>query len=83
MASKVAVDWFDGEIYRFDFEYGEILCAHANAYIEPACCNGVDSGGNPSCACRGVDQVVCPNPDCTGIKDHEVEELFDRLGQEI
>lgn len=60
-------------------EDGEFRCPHTEAYIEKACCSGIDSEGNVSCGCHGQDGVLCPAIDCTGIQDHEVDELFDRL----
>lgn len=60
-------------------EDGEWLCNHEEAYIERACCSGIDSEGNPSCACHGQDGVICPAWDCTGIQDWQIEDLFDRL----
>lgn len=60
-------------------EDGEFVCPHTEAYIEKACCSGIDSEGNVSCGCHGQDGVLCPAIDCTGIQDHEVDELFDRL----
>lgn len=60
-------------------EDGEFVCAHEDAYIEKACCSGRDSEGNPSCACNGQDGVICPAWDCTGIQDHEVDDLFEKL----
>lgn len=60
-------------------EDNEFVCNHADAEIERACCSGRDSEGNPSCACHGVDGILCHAFDCTGIQDHEVEALFDRL----
>lgn len=60
-------------------EDGEFVCNHEEAYIERACCSGRDSEGNPSCACHGVDGIMCPAFDCTGIQDWEIEDLFDKL----
>lgn len=60
-------------------EDGEFVCPHLEAYIEKACCSGTDSEGNVSCGCHGQDGVICPAIDCTGIQDHEVDTLFDRL----
>lgn len=51
----------------------ELVCDHLDAEIERACCSGRDSEGNPSCGCHGMDGVLCPNPDCTGLTDHDVE----------
>lgn len=58
-------------------EDGDFLCDHSEAEIERACCSGRDQEGNPSCACHGVDAVWCPNPDCTGLTDHDVEMILD------
>lgn len=54
------------------------VCEHPEAYIEKACC----PGGTRDCACYGRDVVICPSPDCTGIIDSEVDELFNRLGEQ-
>lgn len=58
-------------------EDGDFLCDHNEAEIERACCSGRDSEGNPSCACHGQDAVWCPNPDCTGLTDNDVERILD------
>lgn len=60
----------------------QFVCDHTDAYIEAACCSGRDSDGNPSCACNGQDAVICPAIDCTGIEDHEIDALFERLRPE-
>lgn len=60
-------------------EYGEWVCSHADAYVDPACCSGYDSEGNISCGCYGRDSVVCPNTYCTGIEDWQVDDLFEVL----
>ena len=60
----------------------EFVCNHEDAYIDPACCSGIDSEGNVSCGCHGQDGVLCPAWDCTGIQDHEIDDLFDRLRPE-
>lgn len=54
---------------------GERLCLHVNAYIERACC----PFGAEDCGCKGLDSVACLNPECTGIEDHEIDGLFERL----
>ncbi len=59
-------------------ETGDWVCAHVDAYIERACCSGFDAG-LPSCACHGQDGILCPNWFCTGIEEHEAEELFEVL----
>lgn len=56
------------------------VCNHADAYLEPACCTFASPNGLIECGCGGQDSVVCPAVDCTGIEDHEVEGLFERLG---
>lgn len=58
-------------------EDGEFLCEHEDAEIERACCSGRDSEGNPSCACHGMDSVWCPNPDCTGLTQNDIERILD------
>lgn len=56
-------------------EDGEFVCPHEDAYIEKACC----PGGTRDCGCQGLDTVECPAIDCTGIQDHEVDALFERI----
>lgn len=58
-------------------EWGEWVCAHEDVYIEPACCNGIDSEGNTDCGCYGRDQLICPNMLCTGVEDYEIDRLFE------
>jgi len=60
-------------------EDGEFVCPHEDAYIEKACCSGIDSDGNPSCGCHGQDDVICPAIDCTGIQNHEINALFKHI----
>ncbi len=60
-------------------EDGDFVCAHTDAYIERACCTSPDSDGNYSCGCHGRDSVICPAVDCTGIQEHEIDQLFDKL----
>jgi hypothetical protein len=52
-------------------------CQHEDAYIEKACCSPFQR--IVECGCGGRDEVICPNEHCTGIKDSEVDELFERL----
>lgn len=54
----------------------EVICTHPEAYIEKACCSG---SGLIECGCGGRDEVICPNPNCQGISENEVDDLFDRL----
>lgn len=53
-------------------------CSHEDAYIEKPCCSG---GRIIECGCQGRSSVICPNPHCTGIKDDELDKLFERLEQ--
>lgn len=55
----------------------EVICTHPEAYIEKACCSPFQV--IVECGCGGRDSVVCPNPNCQGIADDEVDTLFDRL----
>lgn len=57
----------------------EYECDHEEAYIEPACCRTTGEGGLYWCGCQGQDSVICPNPECTGIEDWEVDNIFNRL----
>ena len=54
-------------------EDGEWACAHEDAYVEKACC----PPGTNDCGCRGMDSMVCPNDNCTGISEREAEEFFE------
>lgn len=54
-------------------ELGKFVCMHADAYVDPPCCDG------DSCACHGKPQVICPAEDCTGITKHEVNNLFEKI----
>lgn len=57
---------------------GEFWCSHEEAYVEEPCCTSPDPDtGYISCGCHGQRSVVCPNPDCTGILDHEVDAILD------
>lgn len=78
-AKRVIIVRENSEDYHYDFELEELVCTHINAYIDKACCSSVGSSGYIECGCGGVDAVVCPNNDCTGIEDYEVDELFERL----
>ena len=60
-------------------EDGDWVCDHSEAYIEKACCSTRSSNGLIECGCGGSDSVICPASRCTGIEDHEVDDLFDRL----
>ncbi len=60
-------------------ENGELVCGHADAYIQKACCSQPGDSGYIECGCQGMDGVVCPATNCTGIEDHEVDDLFERL----
>lgn len=63
----------------YDQELETKVCNHEDAYLEPPCCNGFDNEGNQDCGCAGQTSVICPAADCTGIQDHEIDELFERL----
>ncbi len=58
-------------------EDNEFLCTHDEYEIEPPCCSGIDSEGNPSCGCHGGYSIICYNYDCTGITEHEAELILD------
>lgn len=63
----------------FDPETQEMVCAHLDAYVERACCSpfAVGPSGYIECGCGGVDGVVCPNPHCTGLLEHEIEAILE------
>lgn len=54
-------------------EDGEWVCAHINQYVEKACC----PPGTEDCGCKGSDWLICPNPECSGFTDGEVETSTD------
>lgn len=58
---------------------GEIYCSHEEAYVEKACCSGPDSDGLIQCGCQGMDSIICPDNNCTGIQDWEIEDLWERM----
>lgn len=64
-----------------DPELEEMVCDHAEAYIEPACCSFADrdDSGYIPCSCGGEDSLKCDAVDCTGIEDYQVDELWKRL----
>ena len=55
MAQPEIIMFKDEQYQLDDFQY---YCQHTNLVIEEPCCNG------NNCACRGVETVYCPNPDC-------------------
>ncbi len=78
MAQQQVVEYKD-ELYKWDEDLKQYLCLHQNAYIERACCSGYDSEGNLDCDCGGLDQLICDNPDCTGINHKDRERLLNEL----
>lgn len=68
-----------GTEFRYDLDLNTYVCTHAEAYMEAACCSGYDSEGNISCGCYGLDRLLCPAVDCTGIEDWEYEEVIKRV----
>lgn len=82
MITQIIVRAETGTIFRLNEDMNDWPCAHAEAYIEPPCCTEADrepDTGMIACGCGGQDQIVCPAPDCTGIKPWEIEELTERL----
>lgn len=65
----------------YDDELEEMVCDHRDAYIERACCSPFQVGdsGYVECGCGGVDSIICPAGDCTGIQDWELEKLMEQL----
>lgn len=55
----------------FDKHLQEMICDHREAYIEKACCTTAGDSGYIECACAGRDELICPNPDCTGIEEDQ------------
>jgi hypothetical protein len=68
-----------GTEFKLDDELGEYVCTHADAYLQPPCCKVAGEGGLYWCGCNGQYTVVCPATDCTGILDHEIETLIERV----
>jgi len=58
-------------------EDNEWHCTHEDIEVEPPCCSGRDSEGNPSCGCHGGYGVLCPAWDCDGVTDTEAENIID------
>jgi len=81
MSTAIAVKEYNTAEFAMN-EDGVFLCTHPDAYIDQTCCSPFQVGesGHVECGCGGVDSVVCPAIDCTGIEDHEVDQLFERLG---
>lgn len=48
---------------------GAFICDHTDVTIEKACCSIRGSSGYIECACSGMDDIICDNPDCTGLED--------------
>jgi len=63
------------ELDLTDLDSPEPLCNHSEARLEKPCC----SGSFVECACRGSNEVICDNPNCTGIDDIEASDLFEKL----
>ena len=61
----------DPATYKMD-EDNVFKCMHDEAYIETACC----PPGTRDCGCKGQDSVWCPNDDCTGITDKDIERIM-------
>lgn len=59
----------------------QFVCPHRSISLEKACCSKLNTGtsGYIECGCGGQDYITCDNPRCTGIKDNEIDELFERL----
>lgn len=53
-------------------DYGEFVCQHVLVTVHRPCCTG------EACGCHGQTTVTCDNRDCTGILDHEADELIRR-----
>lgn len=74
---------FESHVYELS-EDGEFVCTHNDATIEPPCCDGSpDEAGRYTCGCMGQESIVCNNPECTGIEDWQVDDLFERERQQI
>lgn len=63
----------------FELIDGSFVCTHSEAYLEEPCCDGSPEEGRMTCGCMGVSSIVCPTSGCTGVEDHEVNELMEKL----
>lgn len=61
----------------YKVEDGQALCIHEEVELEHCC-----PVASYDCSCRGLPAVICMNYDCTGILDHEVDELMGRFEYE-
>jgi hypothetical protein len=64
-------------LHGYDFRYKETLCAHESVTVEKACCSAYSD--IIECGCGGTDQIICDNPECTGMSDAESEAIFEQL----
>lgn len=62
------------------FHEQQVKCEHPDAYIEPPCCEP-GASGLVECGCGGRPELVCPNDECTGIDESEVNIIIERLAQ--
>jgi hypothetical protein len=74
---QITIAQVESETYELN-EDGEFVCTHANYEIEKACCSPFQIGesGYIECGCQGRDSVFCPNINCTGLTDADVERIF-------
>ena len=68
------------QIEEYQYDNGELVPMHPNAYLEPPCCTSPDSDGLWSCGCGGRAMIICPALDCPGITESDAEMLTERLG---
>jgi len=53
-------------------------CSHEDVTIIKACCSFPSGSGYIECGCGGRDEVVCNNPECTGMSDEDLDDLFEK-----
>lgn len=59
----------DKSVFNIDLHDEEQECSHSDIEIVEPCCKVKGSSGYIECACGGVKDIICHNPDCTGIDD--------------
>lgn len=63
--------------FKINIYEGDVECTHENLSLVEPCCNSRGSSGYVECDCGGVREIICNNPDCTGIYE-DFDDLFER-----
>lgn len=59
----------------YHLEDERFICDHNDTTLEKACCKVRGSSGYIECGCGGIDNLVCENPDCTGITEDDLPDF--------